>query len=59
MSEWKEVLSEVSQGSVLPLVMFLTYKSNTVNGMNSYASPFVDNEKTTRRVEDKRDYKML
>ena len=47
-SEWREVISGVSQGSVLAPIMFLVYANDMTEGVSSYISLFADDAKTMK-----------
>ena len=48
--EWREIESGVPQGSVLAPKMFLVYVNDRTEGLGSYISLFVDDEKLLRKI---------
>lgn len=58
-SNWCNISSGVSQGSVVALIMFNTYINNIVGGTNSYMNLFLNYTKLLQTVKGKEDYELL
>ena len=58
-SEWREVTSGVSQGSVLAPIMFLVYINDISEGVSSYINLFADDAKLLKAISDERSSEAL
>ena len=58
-SEWREVNSEVTQGSVLTPIMFLVYVNDMTEGISNYISLFADYTKLLRKIRNFKDCEEL
>ena len=58
-SEWKDVLSEIPQGSVLGPVLFVIYINSMPNTVKSKLYLFADDAKLYREITSNKDVELL
>ena len=56
---WKQVISEVLQGTVLASIMFAVYIIDMIEGVDSYINMFADDAKILHRIQTKEDQDLL
>ena len=58
-SSWTNVLSGVPQGTLLGPILFLIYKNDINNSIESEIRPFADDSKIYRTLENQNDTTIL